>query len=382
MHYYMPTTVVMGDHCIFEHRSRLKELGNKVLIVTGRNSAHANGSYADLVQALNANGQTHCCYDQVMSNPTVDCVFAAAELAREEHCDGVIAIGGGSPIDAAKVAAALAVQPVERSALFSSVFSRALPMAAVPTTAGTGAEVTPNGVITNDAAQTKTSVASPALFPRLAFLDARYMQGLPRRITINTAIDALSHAIEGMLSVRSSPVSDALARASIRAIADCFTALEEETPGHPIREKLLWASNLAGMVIANTGTIAIHAMGYMLTYFRRIDHGRANGLLLGRYLQRVHAQDTRRIQDILAALGIPDLETFTETLDRLLGIEETGEAFDAAELASYADRASQAKNITNSVIPPSRDALLAVFRESLFSPSRNSMPKPPQSLSP
>lgn len=367
--FHVPTKVVMGDACILEQGSLLSELGRKALIVTGRHSAKANGSYGDLVKALEANGQAYCLYDQVMSNPTVACVFEAAALARQEQCDWVIAIGGGSPMDAAKAAAALAVQPVPQAALFSSVFTKALPIAAVPTTAGTGAEVTPNAVITNDAAQTKTSVAAPALVPRLAFLDARYTQDLPRHITINTAIDALSHAIEGMLSVRASPFTDALAKTSIGAIADCFAALKGDAPdwNHtPIRRRLLWASTLAGMVIANTGTIAVHAMGYMLTYFKHIDHGRANGLLLGRYLQLIQAKEKdegrRRIPEILSALRIPNLETFTEILDRLLGAREPCEA---AELAYYADRASKAKNIANGLLPPSRDELLAVFHKAL-----------------
>ncbi|MDR1301532.1 MAG: iron-containing alcohol dehydrogenase, partial [Treponema sp.] len=266
-------------------------------------------------------------------------------------------------------AAALAVQPVPQASLFSSVFSQALPIVAIPTTAGTGAEVTPNAVLTNDVAQTKTSVAAPVLVPRLAFLDARYMQGLPQSITINTAIDALSHGIEGLLSVRASPWSDALAKASIGAITDCFPALEGEAAewNHSqVRQKLLWASTLGGMVIANTGTIAVHAMGYMLTYFKHIDHGRANGLLLGRYLQLVQAKERKedhpRIPDLLLAMHIPNLETFMGILDRLLGKRER---LNAAELAYYADRAITAKNSANGLIPVTRDELLEVFSTSL-----------------
>ncbi|MDR1031375.1 MAG: iron-containing alcohol dehydrogenase [Treponema sp.] len=367
--FHLPTKVIMGDNCIFEHRSLLKELGDKALIVTGKRSAKANGSYRDLVKALEANGQAYCLYDQVMSNPTVDCVFEAAALARQERCDWVIAIGGGSPMDAAKAAAALAVQPVPQASLFSSVFSQALPIVAVPTTAGTGAEVTPNAVLTNDAAQTKTSVAAPVLVPRLAFLDARYMQGLPQSITINTAIDALSHGIEGLLSVRASPWSDVLAKASIGAIADCFPALEgaaAEWNQSQVRQKLLWAATLGGMVIAHTGTIAVHAMGYMLTYFKDIDHGRANGLLLGRYLQLVQAkeraEDPPRIPELLLAMHIPNVETFTGILDRLLGKRER---CNATELAYYADRAITAKNSANGLIPVTREELLEVFSTSL-----------------
>jgi alcohol dehydrogenase class IV len=353
----------------------LQALGRKALIVTGRCSAKTNGSYQDLVEALKANGQTYCLFDQVMSNPTVDCVFEAAAMARKEHCDWVIALGGGSPIDAAKAAAALAVQPVAPDELFGTVFAQALPIAAVPTTAGTGAELTPNAVLTHDAAKTKTSVAAPALVPRLAFLDARYLQGLPRHITIHTAIDALSHAMEGLLSARSSLFSDALAKTSIAAITSCLPALagEERDWNQPqIRQTLLWASNLAGMVIAHTGTIGVHAMGYMLTYFKHIDHGRANGLLLGPYLQMLQTKEAgevpferRRIPEILAALGMPDLASFFQVLEGLLGSREH---IETADLAYYADRSAAAKNTRNALLPPTRDELFTVFHHACGQP--------------
>jgi alcohol dehydrogenase class IV len=364
--YYMPVKVVMGDGCVFASRPFLAELGAKALIVTGKNSAKANGSLADTIGALGANGQSFYVFDQVMSNPTVDCVFEAAGAAKKEGCDFVIAIGGGSPMDAAKAAAALALKDIPKSLVFAESYDRALPIAAIPTTAGTGSETTPYAILTNDEAKTKTSVASPALFPRIALLDAKYLAGLSRAVTINTALDALSHAVEGVLSVRSSPLSDALAEESIRAISQCFEAIKAENPPPEVRRKLLWASTLAGMVIANTGTTAVHAMGYQLTYWKNIDHGRANGLLLGEFLQfcaqKEKAAGSRRIKGVLSLMGLESPEAFSRIADSLLG---TREKIAEPELEAYADRAIGAKNIANCYITPDRADLAAMLKNSL-----------------
>jgi alcohol dehydrogenase class IV len=365
INYFMPTRILMGGDCVFENRELLKELGKKALVVTGKRSAKENGALADVVKALEANGQGYALYDRVMSNPTVDCVYDAAAFAREENCDWVMAVGGGSPMDAAKAAAALAVREIDKSGLFSAAFTAALPLAAIPTTAGTGSEVTPYAILTNPAALTKMSVAAPCLFPRLAFLDPKYTEGLSRAVTINTAIDALSHAVEGMLTLRASNISDLLAKESIGAIAACFAALRGD-PDMAVRRKLLWASTLAGMVIANTGTTAVHSMGYQLTYFRNIDHGRANGLLLPEFLRFVTAAQggryAGRVGEILSVPGMGSLEEFSSVLDSLLG---TRERFQNAELEEYAERTTKAKNVLNGIIKLEQGDILGILQRAL-----------------
>jgi alcohol dehydrogenase class IV len=364
--YFMPTRVIMGEDCVFQNRLLLKELGTRALIVTGKKSARINGSLEDTVKALESNGQSFYLFDKVMSNPTVDCAFDGAGAAKKAGCDFVIAIGGGSPMDAAKAAAALALRDIPKSLVFSSAYPEALPLAAIPTTAGTGSEVTPYAILTNDEAKTKTSLVAPALFPRLALLDAKYMDSLGRTVTINTALDALSHAVEGFLSVRASPLSDAMATGSIRAIAECFEALKTGQLSPAVRRKLLWASTLAGMVITNTGTTAVHALGYQLTYWHNIDHGRANGLLLGEFLKfcakKEGAHTERRIRDILAALGLESPESFSRIAADLLGSPET---IAAADLETYARRALAAKNIANCYITPDYEDLLRIYTRSL-----------------
>ncbi len=362
--YSMPTRVLAGEHCLAEHGAALKDLGSKALIVTGSRSAKASGALEDVLRALRANGQGHALFDTVSSNPAVQCVCDGAALFRAEGCDFVLAIGGGSPMDAGKAMALLAAVdgPVDPAAVFSTAYTRAFPVAAVPTTAGTGSEVTQYAILTNDAAETKTSIASPLIFPRLAFLDAAYTRNLPRTVTVNTAVDALSHAVEGMLSVRASTISDSLARESLALIAACFAPLRENRLGAPEREQLLCASTLAGMVIANTGTTAVHAMGYSLTYYKHIDHGRANGLLLPAFLAFTERHAKSRVDAILACMGLNSVAAFADALGTLLGGRER---LSAGECARYAEKASQAGNIANCLVRPEKNDLRAVFEAAL-----------------
>jgi alcohol dehydrogenase class IV len=375
----------MEEDCLYRNRSFLAGLGKKAFIVTGRTSSGANGSFDDAVKALEANGQSFAVFDRVMSNPTEVCVYEAAAECRKASCDFVLAIGGGSPMDAAKAAAILAINDIPREKLFNRAFTSALPIAAVPTTAGTGSETTPYSVLVDTGSpdedrfpdgrgavtgQAKRSVGSPLIFPRFAFLDARYMRRLGRANTINTVIDALSHAVEGLLCVRANYLSDALAHKSITTILDCFDALlsfpalPEELPAE-IREKLLLASSTAGMVIAQSGTSVVHSMGYMFTIHWGTDHGRANGLLLKPFLKWCQAKEKAdpsvkpRIPVLCAALGT-DLDTFCGRLEALLGRREKASE---TELETWG--AAVMKNAANTYIQPNQGEILEMFREAV-----------------
>ncbi len=360
--YYMPTKVIMGNGCITANSGLLADMGKKALIVTGRHSAKANGSLEDVTAVLNSNKQEYVIFDSVMANPTIECAYAGAAFAREHSADFVIAIGGGSPMDAAKAMALLARQDIKEEDLFSGVYTGdVLPMAFVPTTAGTGSEVTQYSILTNHKAETKTSIASPVIFPRLAFLDARYMEGLSYSTTINTAIDALSHSVEGMLSIRASTISDSLAMESISLIASCFESLKNKSLTHGQRESLLYASTLAGMVIANTGTTAVHSMGYSLTYYKDIDHGRANGLLLAAFLGFVEKSLPDRVGTILSGMKVASISEFSSVLNELLGEKES---ITMDEINSYCLKAMKTKNITNCMVVPGQEDLLETFKAS------------------
>lgn len=360
--FYMPVRVVEGEGCVVQNAELLAPLGKKALIVTGKSSAR-NGSLADVQAALKANGQKYSVFDGVLPNPTVGCVRSGAGMAKETGADFVVAIGGGSPMDAAKAIALLAKQDITDDSLFSGKYSAdVLPMAHVPTTAGTGSEVTQYSILTDDAAESKTSIATPYIFPRVAFLDGRYMLSLGHNTTVNTAMDALSHAIEGMLSVKAGALSDLLAKESIRTICSLAREIQSGALGPAERQALLHASMLAGTVIANTGTTAVHALGYSLTYYHEIDHGRANGLLLGALLAFCGEKMPDKVNEILTAGGFADLNAFCGMLGAFLGKRE---ALTEREMEKYAAKAFRAKNMANCAYKPSENDLYVLLKTSL-----------------
>ena len=333
--FYMPTKVIVGKDCVRENSDVFK-IGKKALIVTGKNSARLSGALDDVKYALEKNNIEYVIFDKVMSNPTVECVYDGAETAMEEEVDFVIAIGGGSPMDSAKAIALLAVSDIERKNLFdSNIGNKALPMIHIPTTAGTGSEVTPYAILTNHEKQTKKSIASPCLFPTYALLDAKYTKNLGLATTVNTAIDSLSHSVEGMMSKRANIMADVIAKEAVKIIASTFDDLISGELTEDDREKLLYASMLGGVVISQTKTTAVHAMGYSLTYFKNIDHGRANGLLLGEFTKYIERNDKDRVKEILSCMNLDSAEEFKKAdklplvviLDDIRSLHNIGSVF-------------------------------------------------------
>lgn len=370
VNFCMPTKIIMEENCILKNTALLNEMGEKALIVTGAFSGKQSGALQDILDALTMTGKQYVLFDKVMNNPTVACVYEGAEIAKSKNVDFVIGIGGGSPMDAAKAIALLATQEIPREELFQGKFQKeALPMIMIPTTAGTGSEVTPYAILTNDRMQTKTSIATPYIFPKYALLDAKYMAKLPMGITINTALDALSHAVEGMLSARATTMSDFIAMEGIRKITGVLKHLSseqsKEANGHIAREdreKLLYGSMLAGVVITHTGTTAVHSMGYSLTYFKDIPHGRANALLLPSYMRYIAKYDPDCIARILSATDYKSLDEFETQMLLLLG---TPDQITQEEIEKYSSIAIQAKNIQNSRVIPDKEALISIYMRSL-----------------
>jgi alcohol dehydrogenase class IV len=367
--YHMPTKVFSGKDCIVANSAVFKTLGKKAMLVTGRSSAKKNGSQDDVIKALEAQDIDYVIFDKVMANPTIACSYEGAEFAKVNNVDFIITMGGGSPMDAAKAMALLAKQDIKEADLFNGQYSNdVLPIVAVPTTAGTGSEVTQYSILTNDAVESKTSIASALIFPKVAFIDAKYMLGLPIATTVNTAVDALSHSVEGMLSARSSIVSDALAKESIKLFVKCCPAMCEAIAkddvsviNESVRYDLMQCAMLAGMVIAQTGTTAGHAMGYSLTYFKDIDHGRANGLVLPGYMAFVEKKDPQLITEILTAMGMSQLSEFKALLDQLLGATEE---ISLEDVIKYSAKAVLTGNIkTNCKVAPSEEDVKAIFIE-------------------
>jgi len=359
--YYMPVKIVSGRDCVAVNASLLRPFGKKALIVTGKSSAK-NGALKDVTDALTENGQTFDVFDRVTPNPDLACVQAGALAARAYKAEFIVGIGGGSPLDAAKAVALLALQPRKDGEIFSGGWKdTALPVIAVPTTAGTGSEVTPYAVLTNPFKKTKTSISSPAVFPKIAFLDGKYIWKTDRRIMKNTAADALSHAVEGMFTVKSNPIGDMAALESIGTLFSIFPVLGEEILSLETCDRLLYASMLAGTVIAQSGTTAVHAMGYPLTYHYGTPHGEANGVLLGAMMRLCMERLPETTEKILRAAGLNDVEEFEKTLKNML---KGHTVYAANDLIDYAEEVAANPKLSGVTYRPDKKDVLKMYLES------------------
>jgi alcohol dehydrogenase class IV len=361
--FFMPTKVYFGNGCIQDNKAEFLQWGKKALVVTGRNSARLSGALADVTGILKETAIEFEVFDKIEENPTLEAVEAAGIVARRFQPDMIIAIGGGSPLDASKAIAVLAVNDMPARNLYNGGFAALpLPILAVPLTAGTGSEVTPYSILTDVENQTKCSFSDPGIFPKVAFLDARYTQTLSRSVTVNSAVDALSHAIEGYLSRRSTPVTDCMALDAIRCFGAVKQALIDGSFNLADREALLQISLIAGIVLAQTATTMVHALGYSLTYFRDIPHGRANGLLLAEYLRFNELVIPEKVHAVLDALGLASIDEFSAFLSKLL----TGdEVFSPAEIEKFAVLASKAPNTAFTARQPNLAELQQLLQASL-----------------
>ncbi len=234
------------------------------------------------VEALRGNGLEPVLYDQVREDPPESVILDAVDLALAENIDGVIAIGGGSSMDVAKVVAVLLKSEQSLAELYGvdQVTGSRLPLVLVPTTAGTGSEVTPVAVVTTGET-TKAGVSSRVLLPDVAVLDADLTLGLPPRVTAMTGIDAMVHAIEAYTSRhKKNPLSDNLARQALTLLGGSIRTAVHQGDNREARANMLLGAMLAGQAFANAPVAAVHALAYPLGGHYHISHGLSNSLVL------------------------------------------------------------------------------------------------------
>ena len=223
-------------------------------------------------------------FDQVEADPPESVVLAAVEQAKAMQAEQIIGFGGGSSMDVAKLVALLAhpncTQTLQDIYGVGNARGQRLPLIQVPTTAGTGSEVTQIAIITTGAT-TKMGVVSPILLPDLALLDADLTLGLPAHVTAATGIDAMVHAIEAYTSkLKKNPLSDMLAREALRLLAGNLDAVVQDGQNREARQAMLLGALLAGQAFANAPVAAVHALAYPLGGHFHIPHGLSNALVL------------------------------------------------------------------------------------------------------
>ena len=342
MNIYIPTLIYSEKNCVEKYGRIMAKTGRKALIVTGRKSSRANGSLDDVIKALESNRGQYVIFDQVEENPSIETVMEARKLGIQEKVDYVIGVGGGSPIDAAKAIALMLGNPqCDESILFNSEMRRYLPVVAVPTTAGTGTEVTPYSILTIHEKRTKKSI-SHRIYPVLALVDYKYLKTQSQEVLINTATDALAHLVESYLNTKADDLNKMYSEKGLRLFAEIKDRLK-----NPDDKTYMTLSNMAmiaGMAIAHTGTSLPHGLSYMLTYELGIPHGKACGVYLGRYMEMYETHDKATVDKVLEALGMSSVKEFKNYLKALLGDVQVSEEVLKANAEGIMSNVDKLKN--------------------------------------
>ena len=315
----IPVRVLSGKGAVLQHTPLLRSFGKRCLIVTGGKSAALSGALQDMKAALISEEIVFDVFSEVGPNPLLSACHKAGALAREAGADFIVGIGGGSALDAAKAAAVFAANPdFAPTDIYTRERRPALPLVLIGTTAGTGSEVGKVSVLTNDATGRKKSVSGADLYPALTFADPTYTCTMPFAVTVSTALDALSHAMEGYCTPKCTDIPALFGEKAVSLIWQGLLRLLEtkENPDYAGRERLYYGSLYAGITLAACGTAFPHPLGYVLTEGYDTAHGTACAVFLPAFLRRAVKYTPEKAQRLLAAMGT-DADTFCRVVQAL-----------------------------------------------------------------
>lgn len=352
----MKTRIINETYGVLHYQNDIARLGRRALIVMGKHSAKKNGSLMELQEALRATDTEYVIYDKIEENPSVETVWDARNMGVSKGVDFVIGLGGGSAMDASKAISLLIFQAKKGvEYLYQRPLSDEIdeegntltyPVVAIPTTCGTGSEVTGVSVLTRHDLKTKKSLPH-RIYPDIAILDPRYLMYAPYSILRNTAIDAMAHLIESYINLNSTSVTRKLVLEGLRlwsrgksvilgdrkvgynkdvkmGSASDYSrksnpdkAAADEATDLKILNDMLMASNIAGKAIAITGTSLPHALSYRLTYQAGVAHGPATGIFQPGFIKYA---DEETQKQLLRAMDFKDLDEFKAFLGKTCDI--------------------------------------------------------------
>ncbi len=386
--YVAPTKLVFGPGELDKTGREAGKIGRRPLIVTGRTSSQESGVLDRVIRYLKAEGINPVTFNRVEPNPRTSTVDAAAEVVRENDCDFIIGLGGGSPMDAAKgIAAAVAnggpvwdliahgqekVRPVEK----------ALPIMMIPTLAATGSEANSGAVITHWETREKAVLMHPLLYPKVSIIDPALTVTVSRDYTLDGGVDIICHVIEGFFTgVEEAPLQDRMSLAVIKTVMAYLPVAADRPEDINARTQLSWASIVAlcGFVGAGRGDqFPLHAIEHSLSGHYDISHGRGLALLLPRLMEITMPARPEKYafmaQELFGAAGtlqeqgrtaIDGMIAFLRTVDRYLTMTDVGIP-DESKFEQMADDAVRIYGVPDGFIsnpkPLYRDDIVELFR--------------------
>ncbi|UUZ96633.1 iron-containing alcohol dehydrogenase [Paenibacillus sp. P25] len=355
--------IVAGRHSLQSLGEHLHLVGSvrSALLIT-QPSMKALGAADELVKQLADKGIRADMITSILPEPTIHNIEEVYRGIAGEDYDVLIGLGGGSVLDATKILSVLKTSGGSvRELLGTDLVKRpGIPTILIPTTSGTGAEVTPNAIVTLPEEELKVGIVSKHMLPRLVFIDPMLTLGLPKPITAATGMDAFTHSLESFISNKANPISDMFALESIRLISSSIVEAYQNGSSVDARENMLLGSMYGGMALTSAGTAAVHALAYPLGGKFKIAHGVANSMLLPHVMRFNMDAITERLSRVAGAMGIEvgnvsqagaaekvveRIVEWTKTLEipqdlRSFGVQET----DVPEMAVSASKVTRLLN--------------------------------------
>jgi alcohol dehydrogenase class IV len=315
-----PRKIVAGENAISSVANEIKSLkGERCLIVTDPVIART-GLLGRLTSVLDNEKVSFGVFSEVEPDPGIETVESGRKVFAEGGFDTLVALGGGSSIDAAKVISFLATNEgtVKDYIGMASLKRETVPLIAIPTTAGTGSEVTHIAIVTDKEKKLKLNIRSPQLLPKTAVLDPALLELLPPDIIAYTGIDAFSHAVESFFSVRSNLLTQQLSLSAVRLIYSSLLPFQQNPKDSALASRMLHGSCIAGIAFTNGGLGAVHALAHPIGSHYHLSHGLTCALFLCQVLKENREMSPDKYASLLEAIEIPSKD---------LSAEEAGERF-------------------------------------------------------
>lgn len=312
--FHVPSTIHVGGGARREVVSQVQRFGaGRILLVTDSGVVRL-GFEAEIRGLLQAAGVAVTTFDQVQPDPTDRNVLDGLALLKEEHCQAIVALGGGSPIDTAKGISVLATNPLPLSqyAGYHKIPRPGLPLVAIPTTAGTGSEVTKVAVISDTERDVKMMLLSTNLLPSVALVDYELTMSMPAALTASVGVDTLTHAIEAYVSRKAHGLTDALALSCIQLVARYLRTACREPGNREARAGMMLAACQGGMAFANSSVCLVHGMSRPIGAMFHVPHGLSNAVLLPTVTRFSRSAAVERYATVARQLGCCGAEVSDE----------------------------------------------------------------------
>ena len=363
-----PTKVYFGNGIVKKALHKEKDIiGERTLIVTTGGSLIRLGYLEKLIRYINSELYV---YDKIRPNPDVEEIREAIDVGKKNHVTSVIGFGGGSAIDAAKATAVGIVSDIDIEAYLINGIEppkETLPIIAIPTTSGTGAELTKGAIISSRAKNIKTGIRGERITPSVAVIDPTYTYSIPLNVTMETGFDVFAHAAESYCSLKANPYSEMISEKAISIVGDALPKLAEDQDNHEARDRMSFASHIIGYNVKNIGNCLPHRMQYPLGVETHTSHGAGLIALYPAWVKYEATINEERVGKMLDILGcITDVDPKERILEWLekLGIYRT-----ISELGSTPDTQILAGmvtgNLSNDRLYDKHDIVRILYDESM-----------------